>query len=355
MARKRSPTLADAESRVMSVLWQRETATVGDVAALTQERAVTYSTVKQSCEPRRRAHVTHESGARLCTLGRRRASSAPPGVEAFRRALQWPPSLLVLNVLEDGVIDRTELRRLKKLIRTPKGAPRGLHCDWLVQGCVVAPVTVVIVRCLPRGLAATRYLVLGRLVSCPRAAAGGTHPVASPVQGVTVDTTASELWSRSSVPDIRPAHHRRGWYGRSMGTARNCDGCDSTGAATCRSFRSPGCRLRNWTRVKHQGQLRNSWSHTTRSAADWPWLTVIAVAPALVRTSRRRARSRRITVGTRSGGTTSRISVRSLQAARRVASGCLVADRWPRAEREVACDEMAADATGSSRPTLPVS
>ena len=34
MARKRSPTLTDAESRVMSVLWQRETATVGDVVAV---------------------------------------------------------------------------------------------------------------------------------------------------------------------------------------------------------------------------------------------------------------------------------------------------------------------------------
>ena len=122
MARKRSPTLTDAESRVMSVVWQRETATVGDVvAALTQERVVTYSTVQTILRIlETKGYVTHEKVARAFVY-----RPAVDERQARQRALKHlaarlfngSPSLLVLNVLEDEAIDRTELRRLKKLIR----------------------------------------------------------------------------------------------------------------------------------------------------------------------------------------------------------------------------------------------
>ena len=122
MARKRSPTLTDAESRVMSVLWQRETATVGDVvAALRQDRVVTYSTVQTILRIlETKGYVTHEKVARAFVY-----RPAVDERQARQRALKHlaarlfngSPSLLVLNVLEDEAIDRTELRRLKKLIR----------------------------------------------------------------------------------------------------------------------------------------------------------------------------------------------------------------------------------------------
>lgn len=122
MARKRSPALTDAESRVMSVLWQRETATVGDVvAALAQERAVTYSTVQTILRIlETKGYVTHEKVARAFVY-----RPAVDERQARQRALKHlvarlfngSPSLLVLNVLEDEAIDRTELTRLKKLIR----------------------------------------------------------------------------------------------------------------------------------------------------------------------------------------------------------------------------------------------
>ena len=122
MARTRSLTLTDAESRVMSVLWQRETATVGDVvAALTQERVVTYSTVQTILRIlETKGYVTHEKVARAFVY-----RPAVDERQARQRALKHlvarlfngSPSLLVLNVLEDEAIDRTELRRLKKLIR----------------------------------------------------------------------------------------------------------------------------------------------------------------------------------------------------------------------------------------------
>ena len=122
MARKRSLTLTDAESRVMSVLWQRETATVGDVvAALRQDRVVTYSTVQTILRIlETKGYVTHEKVARAFVY-----RPAVDERQARQRALKHlvarlfngSPSLLVLNVLEDDAIDRTELRRLKKLIR----------------------------------------------------------------------------------------------------------------------------------------------------------------------------------------------------------------------------------------------
>jgi predicted transcriptional regulator len=122
MARKRSLTLTDAESRVMSVLWQRETATVGDVVAtLRQDRVVTYSTVQTILRIlETKGYVTHEKVARAFVY-----RPAVDERQARQRALKHlaarlfngSPSLLVLNVLEDEAIDRTELRRLKKLIR----------------------------------------------------------------------------------------------------------------------------------------------------------------------------------------------------------------------------------------------
>ena len=121
MARKRSPALTDAEARVMSILWQRETATVGDVvAALTATRPSTYSTIQTILRIlETKGYVTHEKVARAFLYravvderqARRRALSHLVG-----RLFNGSPSLLVLNVLEDGQIDAAELKKLKRLI-----------------------------------------------------------------------------------------------------------------------------------------------------------------------------------------------------------------------------------------------
>ena len=121
MARKRSPALTDAEARVMSVLWQRQTATVGDVvAALQRGRAVTYSTVQTILRIlETKGYVTHEKVARAFVY-----QPAVDARQARQRALRHlvarlfngSPSLLILNVLEDEEIEAAELKRLKKLI-----------------------------------------------------------------------------------------------------------------------------------------------------------------------------------------------------------------------------------------------
>jgi predicted transcriptional regulator len=122
MARKRSPALTDAEARLMSVLWQRQSATVGDiVAALHKGRAAAYSTVQTILRIlETKGYVRHEKVARAFVY-----RPIVDERQARRRALQHlvtrlfngSPSLLILNVLEDEEIDATELQRLKNLVK----------------------------------------------------------------------------------------------------------------------------------------------------------------------------------------------------------------------------------------------
>ena len=121
MPRRRSPSLTDAEARVMAVLWERSTATVADVVAvLTKTRVVSYSTVQTILRIlEMKEYVAHEKVGRAF-IYRPRVDER----QARRRALKHllsrlfngSPSLPVLNVLEDEQIDRDEMARLKKLI-----------------------------------------------------------------------------------------------------------------------------------------------------------------------------------------------------------------------------------------------
>ena len=121
MPRKSSPALTDAESRVMTVLWQQQTATVGDIAtALQKKRVVSYSTVQTILRIlENKGYVTHDKVARAFQYrpivderqARRRALK-----HLVSRLFNGSPSLLVLNVLDDEEMDPAELQRLKKLI-----------------------------------------------------------------------------------------------------------------------------------------------------------------------------------------------------------------------------------------------
>jgi predicted transcriptional regulator len=121
MPRPRSPTLTDAEARVMSVLWKRERATVADVVGtLTRKRPVSYSTVQTILRILEdKGYVSHQKVARAFIY-----TPLVDERQARRRALKHlvarlfndSPSLLVLNVLEDDQIEPEELSRLKKLI-----------------------------------------------------------------------------------------------------------------------------------------------------------------------------------------------------------------------------------------------
>jgi predicted transcriptional regulator len=121
MARKRSPTLTDAEARVMTVLWETGPATVAAVvAALGKKRPVTYSTVQTMLRILEvKGYVKHDKVARAFVYrpivderqARRRALR-----HLVNRLFGGSPSLLVLNVLDDEELDPSELERLRKLI-----------------------------------------------------------------------------------------------------------------------------------------------------------------------------------------------------------------------------------------------
>jgi predicted transcriptional regulator len=121
MPRKPSPALTDAEARVMAVLWEHQEATVADVVrALSRRRVVSYSTVQTILRIlEAKGYVAHDKVARAFIYrplvderqARRRALR-----HLVARLFNGSPSLLVLNVLEDGRIDADEMRHLKKLI-----------------------------------------------------------------------------------------------------------------------------------------------------------------------------------------------------------------------------------------------
>ena len=233
--------------------------------------------------------------------------------------------------------------------------------NWLIQGCVVALATVVIVRCLlPRAPAAARYLAcwvgLSAVLALPLVSLIPVAP--SQVHGVTFDATASAALvslphSPTSVPLIIGA-----WlvwlavFGTQLTAAMVAL---QRARQRCRAFPlALEGRLPIWARVKHQGRFAQLVvSDDVRAAAVIGCgAPVIAVAPALVQhlTAAELDRvvihewahvQRRDDLG----------NVAQLMA-RLVAGwhpGIWWLDRWLRAEREVACDEMAVMLTGSSK------
>jgi predicted transcriptional regulator len=120
MARRPSPSLTDAEARLMTVLWDKQRATVAEVVAGLGKRAVNSSTVQTLLRIlETKGYVAHEKEGRAFvyrplidqTQARRRALS-----HLVSRLFNNSPSLLVLNVLEDERIDPKEIERLRKLL-----------------------------------------------------------------------------------------------------------------------------------------------------------------------------------------------------------------------------------------------
>jgi predicted transcriptional regulator len=119
MARPSSPAPTDAEARVLSVLWQKERATVADVVAALKKK-FSYSTVQTILRILEdKGYVSHEKVARAF-IYKPRVDQHQTRRRALRhmaaRLFNGSVSLLVLNVLEDDQIDPEELSRLKKFI-----------------------------------------------------------------------------------------------------------------------------------------------------------------------------------------------------------------------------------------------
>jgi len=123
LARKKSPNLTEAELRLMDVIWEKEAATVGEVAeALPQELGLAYNTVLTTLRIlEEKGYVQHTKAKE----GRAFVYRAVVGrQEARRNAVRYlvsrffrnSPELLVLNLLEDEELSHKELRRIRALI-----------------------------------------------------------------------------------------------------------------------------------------------------------------------------------------------------------------------------------------------
>ena len=208
--------------------------------------------------------------------------------------------------------------------------------NWLVQGCVVALATVVIVRCLPRALAATRYLVcwvgLSAVLTLPLVSL--IPGALSQVQGVTVDTTASgALVSLPHSPTFAPLIIGAWlvWVAAIRRATRKRDGRDSTGPATLPFIPArPGAPPPQLDTSETPGPRRAARCLGRRagSGRDWVWRSSHCDCAGTGSTPHGcRARSHRDSrVGTRAAAGRSR-ECRSAHGAdaRRVASGYLVA------------------------------
>ncbi len=121
MARKKSPTLTEAELRLMNILWEKSPLTVGElVEELPRRTPLAYSTVLTTMRIlEEKGYVRHGKEGRAFVyrpvVGRREAGES--AVEYLvRQFFRGSAELLVLNVLENERIDPGELARLRRKI-----------------------------------------------------------------------------------------------------------------------------------------------------------------------------------------------------------------------------------------------
>ncbi len=121
MARKKSPTLTEAELRLMDVLWSKKSATVADVvAALDGTDGAAYSTVLTMLRIlEQKGYARHEKEGRAYVyhpvVGRDQARRSVVQY-MVSRFFDNSPEMLVLNLLEHEDLDEAELERLKKMV-----------------------------------------------------------------------------------------------------------------------------------------------------------------------------------------------------------------------------------------------
>lgn len=121
MARKKSPSLTDAELRLMEVVWQRGSATVSEVVeSLPQSTPLHYSTVLTTLRIlESKGYLGHRKEGRAFVyrplIGRDQEREKAV-THLLRRFFEGSPELLVLNLVKREKIGAHELERLRKRI-----------------------------------------------------------------------------------------------------------------------------------------------------------------------------------------------------------------------------------------------
>ena len=120
MARKKSPTLTDAELRLMDVLWARGDSTVTDVAQTLCDPPLAYNTVLTTLRIlEAKGYVKHRA------LGRAFVYSPKVGRDEARagvidyvvsRFFDNSPRALMLKLLDTEKLDERDIARMRELL-----------------------------------------------------------------------------------------------------------------------------------------------------------------------------------------------------------------------------------------------
>ncbi|HWF03681.1 MAG TPA: BlaI/MecI/CopY family transcriptional regulator [Candidatus Angelobacter sp.] len=128
MPPKKSPTLTEAELRLMEVLWQTGPATVHQVLeALPNQFSLAYNSVLTTIRIlEKKGYVEHMKEGRAHVyaplVGKKEATRFEIK-NLVGRFFKDSHELLVLNLLEDKSINAEELKRLSQLLQEPGEKP----------------------------------------------------------------------------------------------------------------------------------------------------------------------------------------------------------------------------------------
>jgi len=118
---RKSPTLTEAELRLMEVLWQKGPATVHQVLeSLPKSTALAYNSVLTTIRVlEKKGYLKHVKDGRAHVyqplVGRKEATRSEVR-NLLNRFFKDSHELLVLNLLEDSSLDAIELKRLRELL-----------------------------------------------------------------------------------------------------------------------------------------------------------------------------------------------------------------------------------------------
>ena len=128
MPPRKSPTLTEAELRLMEVLWEKGPATVHQILnSLPAEPSLAYNSVLTTIRIlEKKGYVRHAKDGRAHVyepvVGRKQATQSEVR-NLVGRFFKNSHELLVLNLLEDKSIDAAELKRLRALLGEEAGEP----------------------------------------------------------------------------------------------------------------------------------------------------------------------------------------------------------------------------------------
>jgi predicted transcriptional regulator len=118
---RKSPTLTEAELRLMEVLWQKGPATVQQVMEdLPEKTPLAYNSVLTTIRIlEKKGYLRHEKDGRAhvyTPLVERQEATRSEIRRLVTRFFGNSHELLVLNILKDQTVDADELKRLRKML-----------------------------------------------------------------------------------------------------------------------------------------------------------------------------------------------------------------------------------------------